>query len=37
MKTFRGVLAPHLLHHWLAQNFRHGSTRVWLHLRQGYF
>ena len=29
----RGALAPRLLHYWLVQNFRHCSTRVWLHLQ----
>jgi len=33
IKTFRGALAPRLLHHSLAQNFRHSSIRVWLHLQ----
>jgi len=32
IKTFRDVLATCILHHWLAQNFRHSSTRVWLHV-----
>ena len=33
IKSFRGALAPRLLHYWLAQNFRHSSTRVRLHLQ----